>query len=390
MPRPACDRGVAAPTACPSTTSASVRWCAVLVRRALAVLLVAVLVGIGPLTSPAGAADDPVTRAADSIVATFQPGTAKPYGDVGAAADSLLALAATADDRYASGINGILAFLKKQAKTYVKPKAAGTSGAAKLALVAAATGSSATSFGGVNLIAIIKAGVGRKGSFGGWPGPFASGTAMVALARNGEKVPKKMVTYLLSYAEPRTDGKGGGFACTTYPFEARTGCPAADPDSTAMAVLGLQAAGSAKAKAAAASALEWLRETQRPDGSWTNYAPVNSTSLAGPLFPAESEQFARAVGYLLTQQLPEGALTTGADPGANLLATQQGVLGLTGTTYATLGEATPVPLPAPAATTAPTVAPASDSGAAVAWSLGILALIAAGVVTYFVAGRRPS
>lgn len=364
-----------------------------LMRRAFAVLLAAVLLGIGPLAGMARAADDPVTRAADHIVSTFKPGAAKPYGEVGEAADSLLALVATADPRYATEIEQLLAFLKKQAKNYVKPKAAGTSGAAKLALVAAAAKADAKNFGGVDLITTIKDGIGAKGAFGPWPGPFASGSAMVALARNGEQVPATMVSYLLTYAEPRVDGKGGGFACTTYPFEARTGCPAADPDSTAMAILGLQAAGTTEARAAAASALAWLADTQQADGSWQNYAPVNSTSMAGPLFPAEAEQSTRAVRYLLTQQLPSGALTTGApttDGGGepNLLATQQGVLGLTRTTYANVGDAAPVPLPAPPTQTAPAAPAASDPAAAVAWSLAVAALLAAGVIVYFVGGRQ--
>lgn len=356
-------------------------------RRAFAVLLAAVLIGIGPLAGTARAADDPVTRAADHIVSTFKPGAAKPYGEVGEAADSLLALVATADARYATEIEQLLAFLKKQAKNYVKPKAAGTSGAAKLALVAAAAKADAKNFGGVDLITTIKDGIGAKGAFGPWPGPFASGSAMVALARNGEQVPATMVSYLLTYAEPRVDGKGGGFACTTYPFEARTGCPAADPDSTAMAILGLQAAGTTEARAAAASALAWLADTQQADGSWQNYAPVNSTSMAGPLFPAEAEQSARAVRYLLTQQLPSGALTTGTDGEPNLLATQQGVLGLTRATYATVGDAAPVALPDAPAEAVP-AAPASDPAAAVAWSLAVAALLAAGVIVYFVGGRQ--
>lgn len=365
-----------------------------LVTRAIATLVVTVLATTSLLAGSARAAGTEATKAADYIVSTFEPGTATPYGEIGSAADSLLALAATDDPKYAADIDGILAFLKKNAKAYVAPKASGAGGAAKLALVAAAVEADATDFGGVDLLKTVEAGVAATGAFGSWPGPFASGMAMVALVRNGEQVPEKMVDHLLTYAEPRTGGAGGGFACTTYPFDAKTGCPAADPDSTAMAILGLQAVGSARAGTAATTALEWLAGAQQADGSWQNYAPVNSTGLVGPLFPAGSEQATRATGYVIAQQLPSGALTTGADTKADLLATQQGILALAGKTYATIGEPAATTPSAPA-TTAPTAtpapAPAAPSGTdpAVAWSVGVLLLVSAGTVAVAATrGRR--
>lgn len=365
-----------------------------LVTRVLATLVVSVLATTSFLAGSARAAGAEATKAADYIVSTFKPGTAAPYGEVGSAADSLLALAATDDPKYAADIDGIVAFLKKNAKAYVAPKASGAAGAAKLALVAAAVDADATDFGGVDLVTTVKAGIGANGAFGAWPGPFASGMAMVALVRNGQSVPEQMVDYLLTYAEPRAGGAGGGFACTTYPFDAKTGCPAADPDSTAMAVLGLQAVGSARAGTAATVALEWLAGAQQADGSWQNYAPVNSTGLVGPLFPAGSEQATRATGYVVAHQLPSGALTTGTDTKADLLATQQGILALTGKTYATIGEPAAA-APSTPATTAPTAtpapAPAAPSGTdpAVAWSVGVLVLASAGVVAVTAArGRR--
>lgn len=366
-----------------------------LVTRALAVLAVTVLATTTSFAGSAHAAGAEATKAADYIVSTFKPGTATPYGDVGPAADSLLALAATDDPRYAEHIDGIVAFLKKGAKAYVAPKASGTAGAAKLALVAAAVDEDATAFGGVDLVKTVKAGVGGNGAFGAWPGPFASGMAMVALVRNGEPVPEQMVDYLLTYAEPRAGGTGGGFACTTYPFDAKTGCAAADPDSTAMAVLGLQAVGSARAGTAATVALEWLAGTQQADGSWQNYAPVNSTGLVGPLFPAGSEQATRATGYVIAQQLPSGALTTGADTKADLLATQQGILALTGKTYATIGEPTPTPPSVPATSAPPETpgsvpAPALPSGTdpAVGLAIGVLLILVGGAIAIISARRE--
>ena len=89
-----------------------------------------------------------------------------------------------------------------------------------------------------------------------------------------------------------------------------------------------------------------------------------------------------------------GALTTGTDTKADLLATQQGILALTGKTYATIGEPAAAAPSAPATTeptATPAPAPAAPSGTdpAVAWSVGVLVLASAGVVAVTAArGRR--
>jgi len=332
-----------------------------LASRTATLLLISLVAATSFLAGTARAAATEAINAADYIVSTFKPGTSTAYGDAGSAADSLLALAATGDPKYDEDIAGILAFLQDQAEAYVKPDASGASGAAKLALVAAATKADSRDFGGVDLIASVRAGIGADGSFGAWPGPFASGLAMVALARNSEEVPDSMVGYLLTYAEPRVGGAGGGFGCSTYPFKKDGDCPASDPDSTGMAVLGLQAAGTATSMAAANDALEWLKSTQQADGSWQNFSPVNSTGVVGPLFPAGSEQATNAKAYVISQQLDSGALTTGTDKKANLLATQQGILALTEKTYLTIGAqesgATASPTPSGAATAVPSTPP---------------------------------
>lgn len=337
-----------------------------LVRRTLTMVMVVLLSTVGLTALPARAATAEANKAADFIVSTFKPGTATPYGEVGSAADSLIALASTGDTSYDDDIAGILAFLQKNAKTYVGAKSAGTAGAAKLAVAAAAAKADARSFGGVDLIAEITGGVGADGAFGAFPGPFSSGMAMVALARNGAAIPATMVDYLLTYQEPRNGTDGGGFGCTTYPFDPSGDCPKADPDSTAMAVLGLQAEGSGKATTAADAALDWLKGMQMADGSWQNYSPVNSTGLAGPLFPADSDQATRATAYVVSKQLASGGLTTGTTDKADLVATQQGIFALTGVTYATVGgaaapaSATPSPSGTAVASASPTASPAAS------------------------------
>ncbi|MCW3156907.1 hypothetical protein [Micropruina sonneratiae] len=350
--------------------------------RLSALLLVTLLLTAGPLAGIARAAGPEALKAADYIVSTFGADAAAPYGEPGSAADSLLALVATGDPKYDADVAGILDFLKTGAADYVKPDAGGDSGAAKLALVAAATGESATDFGGVDLLAQITAGIGADGAFGAWPGPFASGLAMVALARNGQQVPEPMVTYLLTYQEPRDGAEGGGFGCSTYPFAKDGDCPAADPDSSALAVLGLQAAGTEAAVDAATDALGWLAATQTEDGSWQNYSPVNSTGMVGSLFVTGTAQATKAAEYVVSQQLDSGALTTGTDDEANLLATQQGIFALTGTTYLTLGRtASPDEQPGEQpATDEPLVATPSGTDPTVGWVAGGLLLVTLGAM----------
>ena len=158
-----------------------------------------------------------------------------------------------------------------------------------------------------------------------------------------------------------------------------------------MAVLGLRASGSAKATQAVTDALAWLQGTQQADGSWQNYSPVNSTGLVGPLFPAGSEQATKATAYVVSQQLASGALTTGTDTKANLIATQQGIFALTGTTYATIGGAQPSAsaTPSAVASTSPTAAPVPATPSApnpvIGWTTaGLLVLMLA----FFVLARR--
>ena len=365
-------------------------------RRIAVLLLISLTAAYGLAVAPARAAGAEAIKAADYIVSTFEATGDKRFGDVGSAADSVLALAATGDAKYADDIAAITTFLQSSAPAYVKPDSAGASGAAKLAIVAAAVKAEPTSFGGVDLLATVTDGVGADGAFGAFPGPFSSGLAMVALARNGRAVPDSMVDYLLRYAEPRSGTTGGGFGCATYPFKADGDCPAADPDSTAMAVLGLRASGSAKATQAVTDALAWLQGTQQADGSWQNYSPVNSTGLVGPLFPAGSEQATKAAAYVSSKQLSSGALTTGVDTKADLIATQQGIFALTGTTYATIAAGQPSPSASASATRSPSASPSAEPGPAtpsgqdplVGWTTAALLVVV--LAGFAVARRRAS
>ena len=133
----------------------------------LAVALLAtllVLVSWAPRAHAVGNTDA-AKRAGDYVAAQAATTT-----DVSAAADSLLALAAVGDAALAPQATQLLGVVQGGAATYV---AASPVGAAKLVLVALSLGLDPSSFGGVDLVAAVKAGLKADGSFSEMPGPYA-------------------------------------------------------------------------------------------------------------------------------------------------------------------------------------------------------------------------
>lgn len=328
-----------------------------MLKRFFAVFAVAAL-ALVTLATPARAATPEALKAADYIVSEAPAPTLDTAGNV---ADEVLALATTNDSKYESAIASRLTFLEQQAAPFIEKS--GESAAAKLAVVAVATGKDPKAFGGVDLVAKIKAGIKPDGAFGAFPGPFASGMAMVALARAGEEIPATMTTYLLTYRA--TDN---GFS---YQPKQATG----DADNTALAVLGLQAAKSSDP--ALAAAIAWLETNQQADGSWAGYAPVNSTGVSAGLVSGDRQD--KAAQYVISHQLPTGALKTGekGKDEPNLMATVQGILALTKQTYLTI-EFKPDASSSPSPSATSTGSARSDSGntagliaAAIAAVLGI-------------------
>ncbi|MEA4943272.1 MAG: prenyltransferase/squalene oxidase repeat-containing protein [Propionicimonas sp.] len=281
------------------------------------------------------------------------------FGDQSITADAVLALVAAGRAEDKPAIEAMTGYLEQTAATYT---ATGPEAAAKLTLVTLATGADPAAFGGQDLPAQIKDGVAADGSFGAFPGPYASGLAMVALTRAGQEIPQPMVDWLLSGA---AEGGGWGYD-PSQP---------ADADSTGMALLGLAAVPSPGDQVTAAidAGTAWAVANRSADGSWPGFAPVNSTATLGSALVALGTDQPESVAYLLSQQQPDGGLATGADgaTGADLLATAQGTLLLAGASYLDL---------APAATAA--LAPGMEIPL---WSLvGLigLAIVAVVVVEY--------
>lgn len=331
----------------------------------LIVIGLVTMLSLVPFAPPAHAAGDPeAARKAAAWVA----GRADSLTSVGEAADAALALAAARDAEgnpaHPEQADALLALLERDGAAAV---ADSPESAAKLAIVAAAYGRDPRAFvPGTDLVALVTGGVAEDGSFGAWPGPFASGLAAVALDRAGEQVPDSLVTHLLTYAN--SDGGFGPVAGE-----------ASDADSTGMALLGLVNAESAEARDAVDGARRWAEQNQAGDGSWAGYNPVNSTAvLGGALASSDGSDQADAVAYLTGVQAPSGAFqNSGTD---DLMATTQAALLLGGVSY--LDVAVPEPaaadsLPAPA--NQADVPAANDAASPVPWLAGggvlVLALV---------------
>ena len=329
--------------------------------------LVMMLTLTATIAVPALATTDP-TRAAANWIAGQSASVEKP----GEAADAALALAAAQDPAHQPQADALLAQIRAGGATVV---AESPEAAAKFAIVAVAWGQDPrTLVPDVDLIATVRDGIADDGSFGAWPGPFASGLAAVALQRAGEPVPDALITHLLTYAN--ADG-GFGFG----PGEA------SDADNTGMALLGLLTADTDVARAAADKAREWATTNQAADGSWAGYNAVNSTAVMGGALASGGQDQAGAIAFLTGAQADSGAFTSnGAD---DMLATTQATLLLAGVSYldvtAAAAQATGSPTASVVpATTAPAAAPATTgSGDLVPWLAGggvaLLALVVAGM-----------
>lgn len=197
---------------------------------------------------------------------------------------------------------------------------------AKLLFAASVAGRDPSDFGGHDLRSRTLALVAgpETGAQHGWltdhdaAGPTSGGNmfdqslAVLGLARSGE-VPQPVVDFLIAQQCP-----AGGFRL----FPPADGAPCADadpaeqlmdPDTTAMAVQALQAAGNAGAAGADTAAddgVAWLLSEQRPSGAFhgsafTDFPNANSTGLAGVALAAAGESAAAdlAAGWLTDQQL---------------------------------------------------------------------------------------
>ncbi|GAB2857880.1 prenyltransferase/squalene oxidase repeat-containing protein [Lentzea nigeriaca] len=267
------------------------------------------------------------------------------YPDHGLTIDAIFAFAAARNaDDYS---DRAIAWL---AKPEVRDAYVGTGGEAyagahaKLAVAARVKGKNPKDFGGVDLIAGLKAlraPSGRfsdRSQFGDFSNAFTQSYALFALGKDA-----KGAAYLASSQCP-----DGGFPVT---FE--TSPCVSDVDATAIVVQALRSQGKPTS-----DAITWLRSKQQADGGFPSAVQnsdmgsgsnANSTGLAAQVLNGRPAAMARA--YLKSLQV--GCTGQEADRGAIAFdasgfnqanaprATAQAVLGLTGANLATLRSGGP-------------------------------------------------
>jgi hypothetical protein len=261
------------------------------------------------------------------------------YPDHGLTIDAIFAFAAakTADD-YSDRAIAWLARPENE-DAYLGTGGESYAGAhAKLAVAARVKGKNPEDFGGVDLIAglrALQAPSGRfsdRSQFGDFSNAFTQSYALIALGRE-----PRGADYLAHSQCP-----DGGFPVT---FE--TSPCVSDVDATAIVVQALRTQGKPTG-----DAVTWLRSKQQADGGFPNAqggSNANSTGLAAQVLSGRPA--ARARAYLKSLQV--GCTGLEADRGAIAFdasgfnkanaprATAQAVLGLTGANLATLRSGGP-------------------------------------------------
>jgi LPXTG-motif cell wall-anchored protein len=323
---------------------------------ALLALLTVLTVVAPPAQAAAPTTSDPAAAGAGWLARQFVDGdhlevvsAGQTFPDAGLTLDAVLGFAAAgvAGDR----AEAAMAWVGRPAnlETYVGNGTTDSfAGAlAKLSLTAQVQGLDPTAFGSerVDLLARLRERLtasGRfsdKSSFGDFSNGFSQSYAVLTLVRAGS-VPPGAVSFLAGSVCP-----GGGFPL----FFEQTPC-VPDPDTTALAVQALAAAGD---RAAAATGVRWLVSDQQPDGSFgggssSDGPNTNSTGLVGQALRAADSTAAanRAAAYV--RSLQSGCAATVARRGAiahdgsgfvaatAVRATPQALLGLSGPGLLTL------------------------------------------------------
>lgn len=272
------------------------------------------------------------------------------YPDYGTNADLIFGLAASKSG--ASTATRALHALEANIESYADP--AGTSygpydgSLAKAALAAIVMGQDpTTSFGSYNVMQIMKADE-KAGVPANIYSQFADALVVLAEARvGGVYAPSPAaVQYLLTF-----QCADGGFTSdtdpNTYALLACGHTGASDPDTTAFAVMALQAtdaeSGTATYQPQIDAAVAWLQKTEVNGQYWVNQGSpnVDSTGLAAAALAGQGKDISGPQTWLASQQVAAGqpgagALkyagtfkpTTASGTSFNVLGTAQGLLGM--------------------------------------------------------------
>lgn len=279
--------------------------------------------------------------------------------DVSSTVDIALSLAATGVDQAA--FDRAMGWIVANAGEVIAPDggATGPGLTGVLLMLAAATGTDPTNFGGVNLLTALSStlGLSEPGLYGSldptYDGVFRQSLALLGLASVGQTPPAAAVDWLVDQRCAPGEGDAladGGWTayrdvadpCTAPNPNSYTG---ADNDSTSLAMMALAALPGYTTEVA--GGLGFLSRWQEPTGGFAWFggsdAVPNSTSLAVAAIVSAGEdptvgQWVRngvnPVQWMTEQQIPCGEPDAGAltsiysDEGPDQYATRQSVYGL--------------------------------------------------------------
>ncbi len=289
------------------------------------------------------------TRGADHIAAHERADGSYGVDSFGQNMDAIVAIRAAGFDPAKDQLPGgktPAEYLAANAGTATQPATA-----AKAALAAKALGLDPTAVGGTNLIANVTAGLdSQTGKYA--TDDFSQSIAMLGLACTGNAVPASASTAIKS---TQVNDGGWGFQGTS------------DPDTTAIAVQALLAAGVPNTDASVTKAITFLKTTQLADGGWGFAPDSNAASTAFVVqallaagesidIPQYIQAGASPTSFLLSQQQADGSFL-GFD---SLYATFQVVPAMAGRTFCNAADTPitqvrqqPTATPSPTVTTTP-------------------------------------
>lgn len=254
----------------------------------------------------------------------------------GATTDVVLAFAATGyNPASLTATNGTtpLDYLATQAYTYTTndPASAG-----KLILAVSAAGRDPYNFGGQNLVHVLTAThySATIGAFGVPTNTWHQSFALLGLAAAGESIPVSATQNLLALQQP--DG-GWKYNLSSAAWNTTT------PDSTALALQALRAAGLPVTHSAILSATAYLSATQDASGGWGNanstaYALQSLYAVGADLSDWRTPEGHTPLDALLTYQKVDGPFVYQWDspwsaPTDNFFATRQAIPPLLGVSF---------------------------------------------------------
>jgi hypothetical protein len=256
-------------------------------------------------SAPSAAATDAQTRARTAVgyIASQQKanGSIPAFSPIGSTADAVLSMVAAG--RGKDAIDGALAYLKRQVKAG-KVTAVGLQ--AKVVMAVVAAGRDPRAFGGVNLLAILRALEQPDGRYGASTAVFDDALVMLALEASGRQPSASAVGWLAiaqcddggwQYDQPATSDDDEHCHSTSDPgsdwFES-------DTNTTAIAVMALDAAGGTATAADPFAFFDLMRDATHGGWGFTwTFADTdaNSTALVIQAYAAAG------------QTLPTGAMT---------------------------------------------------------------------------------